>query len=96
MSDKNESSFGIGSFLAGAAVGAALGVLFAPDKGSETRKKINEKLEEYKNKIEALFADFSAMKEKGMSASEEESRKTADIIAEIESLITKIKSSEQG
>jgi gas vesicle protein len=30
-------------FLVGAAIGGALGILLAPDKGAETRKKIIEK-----------------------------------------------------
>ena len=39
MNDTNKI---LTAFIAGAAIGAVMGVLFAPEKGSETRRKINE------------------------------------------------------
>lgn len=44
--------------LAGAAVGATLGILFAPDKGSETRKKIARKSNDYAESLEEKFNEM--------------------------------------
>jgi gas vesicle protein len=44
--------------LAGVAVGATLGILFAPDKGSNIRKKISKKGEDYAEGLEDKFNEF--------------------------------------
>jgi gas vesicle protein len=45
-------------FLAGAAVGAIAGILFAPDKGASTRKKILKKGEDLGASLKESFNDF--------------------------------------
>ena len=44
--------------LAGLATGAVLGILFAPDKGTNTRKKILDKGEGLADDVKEKFNDF--------------------------------------
>lgn len=44
--------------IGGLAAGAILGVLFAPDKGENTRKKIAKKSGELKDNVKSSFNDF--------------------------------------
>ncbi len=46
------------SVVGGIAVGALLGVLFAPDKGSKTRKKILDAGKEYTENLKEKFGDL--------------------------------------
>ena len=48
---------GFGKFLTGIALGAGLGVLFAPKKGSETREDLKRKIEELVQKVKEIDAE---------------------------------------
>jgi len=54
MSTRNNSLIAL---LAGAAVGVGLGILFAPDKGSKTREKIKDGLDDLKDSTKEKFAN---------------------------------------
>ena len=55
MSRKSNSLL---TFIVGAAAGAALGVLFAPDKGANIRDRLSFKLDKYKAMLEEMLEDL--------------------------------------
>jgi gas vesicle protein len=73
------------SVLAGVAAGTALGVLFAPEKGSETRRRIMRKSSDLKNqvdewsdkgsqKLRAAKEDAQDLMDRGRSKTDEQKR----------------------
>lgn len=53
----NDNSKVLAALLAGLAAGAAIGILFAPEKGAETRDKLNESLKNLGDSIKDRAAD---------------------------------------
>ncbi len=53
----NDNSKTLIALLAGLAAGAAIGLLFAPEKGSETRDKLSQSLKDLGDSIKDKAAD---------------------------------------
>jgi gas vesicle protein len=65
--------------LAGAAVGAIAGILFAPDKGSRTRRQIMDKSDNYAEGLKEKFEDMTTNLTK----------KYSNAMQEVDSLVSK-------
>lgn len=68
----NDNTKVLAALLAGLAAGAALGILFAPEKGSETREKLNDTLKDLGDAIKERTAEqlehLNDLKEKVVAA----------------------------
>lgn len=82
MSENNSNSgFAfIAGLLVGAAVGAIGGLLFAPESGEETRKKLAEKSKDFADDIYDRFDD---LKETLTNALEDVKQGTTDVLEDV-------------
>jgi gas vesicle protein len=94
----NKGTIGILSLITGAAVGLAVGVLFAPDKGSNTRGRVSYNLYRFKSALEDILTELQAEDLPDSSARSESERvitdakvKAEELLKDVETLIGQIK-----
>lgn len=96
----SKSSKTFWAFVMGATVGATLGVLYAPDKGENTRDKLAYKLQKYQEQLKNLIEDLVDGKEiteniaqtEGKKVVNEAKEKAERLLSDVEALMGQIKS----
>jgi gas vesicle protein len=76
MSDSPANS--LIALLAGIAIGAGLGILFAPESGRKTRQKIKAGVEEYSDELQQQLQDLKNRVSSAVGAKSEQFQNTVD------------------
>jgi gas vesicle protein len=88
------------AFVTGVATGAALGILYAPDKGINTRDRLSYRLGKYRDQLQNLIADLVRQTELPESLAKTEGKRVVDdarekaerLLSDVEALMGQIKS----
>lgn len=90
-------------FLSGALVGSLVALLYAPDKGSNTRDVISYRLSTYMDDLNQLIEkltrekeNISDAKKKGDMVVEDARQRAEDLIKEAEDLLTSIEETKKS
>ena len=68
MSDERSGISGLITFLTGVAIGAGLALLYAPQSGEETRKKIRDGYDKVSDDVKESYEKFSKEAQKTIDA----------------------------
>ena len=96
----NRSSKTLWAFIVGAAAGAVVGILYAPDKGENTRNKLYFQLNKYRDQLKSLINDIVDGKEIPDSMAKSEGKKVVNdtkvkaekLLEDVEKMMSQIKS----
>lgn len=101
----SKSSNTLIAFLVGAAAGAVLGVLYAPDKGSNTREKLSFRLDKYKKILQDFLDDLvtgkdspltTEAKSQGQKVVSEAKGKAERLLEDVDDLLEQIRGSQKS
>ena len=95
----SKSSKTFWAFMTGAAIGSVLGILYAPDKGENTRNKLLYQLQKYRDQLQNLISDLVEGKEIPETMAKSEGKKVVNdarekaerLLEDVESMMSQIK-----
>lgn len=95
----SKSSRSFWAFLVGAAAGAVVGILYAPDKGENTRGKLYYQLNKYRDQLKQLIDDIvdgkevieTSAKSEGKKVVQDAKLKAEKLLEDVEKMMNQIK-----